>query len=754
MKKVYFILTVMFLTLLVFQPIAKAEGEVEVLESKEFDTEKSGEFDTANIKKIIVNNENLNGNLTIEDDIISTVENGYIGEGHLLRFQDEEYFIFSEVLSGSGSATSIKVMHIDESESEVILETESMVKGEIIINNNEILVSEAIYKKDDSMAEPTSVNIKKLDLKGNDVSFSDGNTISLAEYESDYKSDNENINTFSSTANIPNPSPSEINRIISKKAVENGVPPEIVKAIAWQESTWRQFHNGEPLIGYDGKGIGIMQVTPGHSGLPEENDPEFQEKLMNDIEYNIDMGIKVLLQKWNWNGNILPTINDGSKDVIDNWYFAIMAYHGMSKVNDPAFNSLPYQDRIYNHMSDNKGSLALERFPINDLNINYINPASPNLMNFKSKMNYATKAPYTRSKHFFNKNDLISVRANVNIRKSPGGDIVTPLSPSEVVAIEKEIEYQNSSNVHHGWYKVKKQSGESGYIPASYIENRRLAGETRYDTAVEVSKEGWMSAKTVVIATGEDFPDALAGAPLAYKENAPILLTAKTWLPSQTINEIKRLGAEKVIILGGPQAVSGNVEKKIKELSVSVERISGNTRYDTAKKIAEKVGNSNHYIVANGQSFADALAIGPYAARNGIPILLTESTWTPGATKSLLTSNKKTTVIGGTTVVNNNVFNAMPNANRVSGDTRYHTAAEIVNRLNIPKNKGYLVNGKNFPDALTGSVLAAKENAPLLLTEKKWTPTPVKNLNTPTSFGELYTIGGQNAIETGVTLNY
>src|SRR5699024_5330260 len=88
----------------------------------------------------------------------------------------------------------------------------------------------------------------------------------------------------------------------------------------------------------------------------------------------------------------------------------------------------------------------------------------------------------------------------------------------------------------------------------------RISGGLRFDTAVETSQSGWNTADTVVLARGDEYADALAGVPLAYKLDAPILLTPKDALWEATADEIARLGAGKVVILGGKGAVSPAVE--------------------------------------------------------------------------------------------------------------------------------------------------------------------------------------------------
>lgn len=242
----------------------------------------------------------------------------------------------------------------------------------------------------------------------------------------------------------------------------------------------------------------------------------------------------------------------------------------------------------------------------------------------------------------------------------------------------------------------------------------RISGIDRYQTAVAISQTGWESADTVVIATAGNFPDALAGGPLAYLEDAPILLTRSGALHAETRKEIERLGADKAIILGGSGAVSDAIEAELTEMNLATERIGGETRYETAALIAEKMG-SRSAVVANGLNFPDVLSASPYAAKNGIPILLTRSDALPKETASALEGYTSSFVIGGTGVVSEDVFGRLPNPERFGGKTRYDTGYEVATRLALGNQRAFIATGLDFPDALTGSVLAAKNDAPILL---------------------------------------
>lgn len=255
----------------------------------------------------------------------------------------------------------------------------------------------------------------------------------------------------------------------------------------------------------------------------------------------------------------------------------------------------------------------------------------------------------------------------------------------------------------------------------------RISGFSRYDTAVAISQKGWESAGTVVVATGTDFPDALAGGPLAYQEDAPILLTRPASLSSATEKEIIRLKAEKAIILGSEGAVSQAVEDKLTSLGLSVERIGGKSRYDTARLIADKI-SSDKAIVAYGFNFPDVLAISPYAAKNGIPILLTRTDRLPDETKAAIKGKTSTIVVGSTGAVSAEVFSQLPQPVRYGGKNRFDTAKEISLKLPLGVDQAYVATGQNFPDALAGSVLAAKNDASILLVNEASIPAATNDI--------------------------
>ncbi|MCG5102647.1 cell wall-binding repeat-containing protein [Oceanobacillus alkalisoli] len=281
-------------------------------------------------------------------------------------------------------------------------------------------------------------------------------------------------------------------------------------------------------------------------------------------------------------------------------------------------------------------------------------------------------------------------------------------------------------------------------------EAERLYGHTRYDTAIEASKQGWDEADTVIIARGDDFADALAGVPLAHKLDAPILMTQPNKLWENTLKEIKRLGAENVIILGGETAVSKDVFEVLAEEGLEVERLNGDSRFETAALIADLVApeGTKEAVVANGMDFPDALSVASYAAKEGLPILLTLDDRVAQATGEAVESLgvEETIVVGGEAAISEAVEKALPDATRLSGKDRYETNIAIAGHFGVDSNHVYVATGNNFADALTGGVLAAKENSAILLVHHDVPASVASYMNTK-NFESLAIFGGPGAVD-------
>jgi len=179
---------------------------------------------------------------------------------------------------------------------------------------------------------------------------------------------------------------------------------------------------------------------------------------------------------------------------------------------------------------------------------------------------------------------------------------------------------------------------------------KRIAGANRYEVSRAVARMALAQARvrkrdvdTAYLATGLNFPDALAVSPISTKTRRPILLTGKDSLPPGTLSMLGELHITKVVILGGTGSVSENVVSQLTKAGIAVSRIGGSNRYDTAIMIAHHgaaVGMQWTSLgVASGDAFADALSGGVAQGQtgSGAMLLLTRGTLLdPGVAHELL----------------------------------------------------------------------------------------------------------------------
>jgi trimeric autotransporter adhesin len=277
---------------------------------------------------------------------------------------------------------------------------------------------------------------------------------------------------------------------------------------------------------------------------------------------------------------------------------------------------------------------------------------------------------------------------------------------------------------YSGYYQDNQTSG----FHFAVLRNRtlRIAGTNRYSTAIAISRQGWPDgAKAVVLARGDNYPDALAAAPFAYLVDAPILLTVPSQLGSTTLAEIQRLNPDKIYLIGGKNAISESTESMLQAAGYTVQRISGDTRYTTAISIADQMNahgaSFDTAFIVQGTNFPDALSAGAYAAMRGEPILLTPTnSFPPVLSYAMANMNiENTFVIGGEAAVSASVFDQLPNPERIRGASRYLTSIALFERF-FPYSGGsldqiFLSTGENYPDAIAGGVLAAKNGTGLIL---------------------------------------
>ena len=281
-------------------------------------------------------------------------------------------------------------------------------------------------------------------------------------------------------------------------------------------------------------------------------------------------------------------------------------------------------------------------------------------------------------------------------------------------------------------------------IPASASTTEdKIVGSNRTDTAVKISKEGWYSADTVILVNDAAIPDALTATPLAHAKKAPILLTGKGGLTKATADEIKRLGAKDVIMIGGDAVLPAKIEKDLKALNVKADRVKGATREETALAIAKRLDGikdvSEIAVVNSTTGLADAVSVAAAAAEKGMPIILANPKKGLSAAEKFIKGEaiKASFVIGGKTALPEKLVSNLPSRQRIEGSNRNDTNAKVIEKFygdkeldNIYVAKDGRGGDSQLIDALAVGALAAKNGAPVLIASKKLSETQVNVINT------------------------
>jgi putative cell wall-binding protein len=252
----------------------------------------------------------------------------------------------------------------------------------------------------------------------------------------------------------------------------------------------------------------------------------------------------------------------------------------------------------------------------------------------------------------------------------------------------------------------------------------------------------------IVVATGQNFPDALSAAGLAGTVESPILLVNKPGdpLPTAVVAEIERISSKDaadvpnatVWFVGGtgvlPPSLMTGLESEIPGITTA--RVAGADRYSTSAEVAALVHSlqgsawTGKTVLATGLDYPDAQSGGSVAYGNKWTVLLTRATLPSSIANALVDEDYSSVyVVGGTGQIPDSVLTdieslpATPSidAARVAGgSTRYETAAlfsrwAITNGHASPSYTG-ICTGQKFPDALAASGSIGTNGGVLILT--------------------------------------
>lgn len=325
------------------------------------------------------------------------------------------------------------------------------------------------------------------------------------------------------------------------------------------------------------------------------------------------------------------------------------------------------------------------------------------------------------------------------------------------------------------------------YLPDEYAlrlwgnHDGRLWGRSAVSTSVAVSQEGWDTARVVILARNDHFSDALAATTLASSFQhdpavnmpAPLILTDPDELSNEAIEEMRRLGAEIAIVLGGAGAVSETVLDGLRAQGITPDRLWQNSAYGTAADVARRVksnsdvwgtfGQPDTAVVVSGEDFVDAMSASAPAGAAGMPILLTKREFLDPETEEALIELgiRNVIVVGGAAVVSEATVQKIREigitVRRIAGADGAETAVKVASEGNIifGFSRAYpvfIVRGDHFSDGLAVSALASRFRAPVLLTGSAGLPPATKSFLTVfrDRIADPFIIGGPGAISADV----
>ena len=344
---------------------------------------------------------------------------------------------------------------------------------------------------------------------------------------------------------------------------------------------------------------------------------------------------------------------------------------------------------------------------------------------------------------------------------------------------EGDFKYYFDPNgaAHIGWLELNGKSyyfdqtgamvtGEQNIDGIDYTFNENgnavakwdvIKGNDRFSTATEISKMNYVTGGTVVLVNGNAVADGIAATPLAASENASILLANTENLPKETADRMKEIAPQKVIIVGGENAVSKALEAKIaNDYAVEVQRIAGKDRYATSFEIAKKLAENGVEIktayIVSGKGEADALSVASKAGADKQPIILTgKDAISPEMYEWLKEQNLEDAYfIGGNKVISDDVINSVNEittndvtANRIAGNNREETNAKVIEKLYTGGfSNVYAAKSNVLVDALSAGPMAAQRNCPVVLVNSKGLTDAQKNVLSGKYVDHVYQIGG------------
>lgn len=309
-------------------------------------------------------------------------------------------------------------------------------------------------------------------------------------------------------------------------------------------------------------------------------------------------------------------------------------------------------------------------------------------------------------------------------------------------------------------------------VSSDALNIRRVYGSDRYETALKINKECFSRSKRAILGSGEDFTSSMYGSYIASATNTPFLVNTKHGIRGDVLKELKRLGVQKVFIMGGYDVMDKSIENTLVANGIkSYERVVSRYGYsEPSKSVINRIRTGHDAdgqmieMIVNDQSFPDLMSSIPFLARANQKygyILQSYTRTTPyyelgspyqfiiGGYNTVPKSFKTTPELKGRGIgLYHNQHGEV--YGRLAGKNRYETCAQVLKAYEVMFNRNIdtfiLVDGENYPDALASSLLATKYNTTVFLIPKGSLNYFVKNIENNGGYQNVIIVGGPNSV--------
>lgn len=262
----------------------------------------------------------------------------------------------------------------------------------------------------------------------------------------------------------------------------------------------------------------------------------------------------------------------------------------------------------------------------------------------------------------------IIVASGANYPDALSGSYLAKVKEAPILLLDKSkeasVKSYIASNLQQGG--TVYILGGTGAVSSSFQRNletsgykvTRLGGNTRFDTNLKILEAAGVTDEDILICSANGYADSLS----ASAVGKPVMIVGNSLTPKQQ-SYLKGLKGDRFYIIGGTGAVNNIVYNQVKQYGSSVNRIFGQTRFETSTAVANtffKKGSTDTAVLAYAHDFPDGLSGGPLALSVNGPLLLTDNSKVSVARSCMKNLGiNKAVVLGGPTLISNSAVNMM-----------------------------------------------------------------------------------------------